>query len=349
MGLTVRRAGALPWPVKAGATGADYRFRMRIPRPGRFELVAASFLAVTVVFAVQTAHGWTGADFGIYGRAGGTLLSLSSLHAYHSPLIQAGPLELALDGALWHMHGWPVALAIVSDLLVALLLVGAVLMFVGRRTAALALVCGGALALGLVTHPYTLGHFAEPISAVLWIAAARDAQRGRVVRAGVLVGLSSALEPWGLLGVAVLALAPSLRSAAKGGAVAGGVFLLLFGPWLLSGDFQMLTFHWYVTGGPLALVIPGHSFGWSLRLLQALVTLAIVVPLARRVRGLGAAIFIVPAATAIVRLAIDPLGTYYYWDTPLVIELVGAAAAIASLDSIHAWAGNRLGRIAPSA
>jgi hypothetical protein len=243
MGLTVRRAGALPWPVKEGAAGADYRL-MRIPRPGRFELVAAAFLAVTVVFAIQTAHGWTGDDFGIYGRAGRTLLSASSLHAYHSPLIQAGPLELALDGALWHMHDWPVTLAIVSDLLIALLLVGAVLMFVGRRTLALAVVCGGAL----------------------------------------------------------------------------------------------------------ALVMPGHPFGWSLRLLQALVTLAIVVPLARRVRGLGAAIFIVPAATAIVRLAIDPMGTYYYWDTPLAIELVGAAAAVASFDSIQAWAGNRLGRrVAPSA
>ena len=324
---------------------ADQRGEMRLPRPGRFELVAAAFVAATVALAVQTAHGWTGDDFGIYGRAGRTLLSASSLHAYHSPLVQAGPLELALDGSLWHLHGWPVPLAIVSDVLVALLLVGAVLMFVGRKTLALALVCGGALALGLTTHPYTLGHFAEPISAVLWIAAAREAQRGRVVRGGVLVALAGALEPWGILGISVLALAPRLRDAAKGAAVAGGVFLALFAPWLLSGDFRMLTYHWHVTGGPLSLVIPGHAFGWPLRVLQAAIVLAVVVPLARRVRGLAGAIFIVPAAAAIVRLAIDPMGTYYYWDMPLVIELVGAGAAIASLDRIQAWAGSRFARV----
>jgi hypothetical protein len=222
-------------------------------------------------------------------------------------------------------------------------------MFVGRKTLALALVCGGALALGLTTHPYTLGHFAEPISAVLWIAAARDAQRGRVVRAGLLVALSGALEPWGILGISVLALAPRWRDAARGAAVSLGVFLALFAPWLLSGDFRMLTYHWHVTGGPLGLVIPGHAFGWPLRVLQASIVLAVVVPLARRMRGLAAAIFIVPAAAAIVRLAIDPMGTYYYWDMPLVIELVGAAAAIASLDRIQAWAGSRFARVpAPS-
>jgi hypothetical protein len=331
------------------AAPADHRDEMRLPRPGRFELVAAAFVAATVALAVQSAHRWTGNDFGIYGRAGRTLLSLSTFHAYHSPLVQAGPLELALDGSLWHLHTWPVTFAIVSDVLVALLLVAAVLAFVGRKTVALAVVCGGALALGLTTHPYTLGHFAEPIAAVLWIAAAREAQRGRVVRGGVLVALAGALEPWGILGVAVLALAPRWRDAAKGALVAGGVFLAIFAPWLLSGDFRMLSYHWYVTGGPLGLVIRGRPFGWPLRVLQAAIVLAVVVPLARRVRGLAGAIFIVPAAAALVRLAIDPMGTYYYWDLPLVIELVGAAAAIASLDRIQAWAGSRLGRApAPS-
>ncbi len=62
-------------------------------------------------------------------------------------------------------------------------------------------------------------------------------------------------------------------------------------------------------------------------------------------RGVGAAVFIVPAAAAIVRLAIDPMGTYYYWDTPLVIELVGVAVAIANRDAIRAWLGLRVGRV----
>jgi nucleotide-binding universal stress UspA family protein len=117
-------------------------------------------------------------------------------------------------------------------------------------------------------------------------------------------------------------------------------------PFALGGHFHMLDYHWHVTGGPLRLVMPGHSFGWPERALQAAVTLAIAGLLARRVRSVGAAVFIVPAAAAIVRLSIDPMGTYYYWDAPLTIELVGAAAALANLDAIRAWVELRVGRVA---
>lgn len=320
---------------------------MRISRPGRFELAAAVFLAVTAAAAVRSAHGWTGNDFRIYGVAGQTMLSGAWLHAYANPLVQAGPLELALDGTLYRLSRWPVALALVSDLLVAVMFVVAVRVFAGRKALPLAVACAGALALGIVTNPYTLGHFAEPIGAVLWLFAARDAQRGRVLRAGLLVGLSAGFEPWGLLGIAVLALAPDLRAAARGAAVAVGVLAIQFTPFALGGHFHMLDYHWHVTGGPLRLVIPGRAFGWPLRVLQAAITFAIAgLLIARRVRGIGAAVFIVPAAAAIIRLSIDPMGTYYYWDTPLVIELVGAAAALANLDAIRAWVELRVGRVA---
>ncbi|MGZ5923833.1 MAG: hypothetical protein ACXWK2_04590, partial [Rhizomicrobium sp.] len=73
----------------------------------------------------------------------------------------------------------------------------------------------------------------------------------------------------------------------------------------------MLDYHWHVTGGPLRLVIPGHAFGWPLRVLQAAITLTVAgLLIARRVRWIGAAVFIVPAAAAIIRLSIDPMGTY---------------------------------------
>ena len=320
---------------------------MRLPRPGKFELVAAVFLAVTAVAAVRSAHGWTGADFRIYGISGETMLSGAWLHAYANPIVQAGPLELGLDGTLYRLSRWPVAQALVSDLLIALLFVVAVRVFVGRKALPLAVACAGAVALGIVTNPYTLGHFAEPIAAVLWLFAARDAQRGRVVRAGVLVGISAGFEPFGILGIAVLALAPDLRAAVRGAAVAAGVLALQFAPFALGGHFDMLQYQWHVTGGPLRFVIPGRQFGWPLRVLQAAITLAIAgLLIGRRVRWVGAAVFIVPAAAAIVRLSIDPMGTYYYWDTPLVIELVGLAAALANLDAIRAWLGPRFGDVA---
>jgi hypothetical protein len=323
---------------------------MRFPRPGRFEVVAAAFLAVTAVAAVRSAHGWTGADFRIYGVAGETMLSGAWLHAYANPIVQAGPLELGLDGTLYRLSPWPVAQALVSDLLVALMFVAAVRVFAGRRALPLAVACAGAVALGIVTNPYTLGHFAEPIAAVLWLFAARDAQNGRVLRAGVFVGISAGFEPFGILGIAALALAPDLRAAARGAAVAVGVLALQFTPFALGGHFDMLQYRWHVTGGPLRFVIPGRAFGWPLRVLQAAVTCAIAgLLIGRRVRWIGAAVFIVPAAAAIVRLSIDPMGTYYYWDTPLVIELVGAAAALANLDAIRAWLGLKFGRVAETA
>jgi hypothetical protein len=318
---------------------------MRIPRPRGFEVVAAVFLAATAVAAVRSAHGWTGNDFRIYGVAGETMLSGAWLHAYANPLVQAGPLELGLDGTLYRLARWPVAMALVSDLLVAVLLVVAVRVFAGRKVLPLAAACAGAIALGIVTNPYTLGHFAEPIGAVLWLFAARDARGGRVLRAGFLIGISAGFEPWGLLGIAVLALAPDLRAAARGAAVAVAMLAVQFAPFGLGGHFDMLDYGWHVTGGPLRLAMPGEPFGWPLRVVQAAVTLAVAGLLARRVRGVAAAVFIVPAAAAIVRLAIDPMGTYYYWDTPLVIELVGVAVAIANRDAIRAWLGRRVGRV----
>lgn len=321
---------------------------MRLPRPGLFELVAAAFLAATAALAVQTAHAWIGQDFIIFGVAGKTLLSGAWLHAYADREVQAGPLQLALCAILRRLFGvYGTPLALVSDLLVAAMLVAAVRSFVGRRAAALAFVGAVAVTVGLITHPYTTGHFAEPVVGVLWMVAAREARRGRVLAAGAIVGLSSGFELWGILGISVLALAPRWRDAAKGVAVAGAVFTLLIGPFVAGGDFHMFAFQWHVTGGPLSLVVPGMTFGWPLRLLQSAIVLGIAIPFARRVRGLGAAIFLVPAATAIVRLSIDPMGTFYYWDAPLVIELVGAAAAISQLDAIRAWAAGRLGRLAP--
>ena len=227
--------------------------------------MAAVFLAVTAVLAVRSAHAWTGNDFRIYGVAGETMLSGAWLHAYANPLVQAGPLELGLDGTLYRLSRLPVAMALVSDLLVAVMFVAAVRVFAGRKALPLAVACAGAVALGIVTNPYTLGHFAEPIGAILWLFAARDAQRGRVLRAGLLVGIAAGFEPWGILGIAVLALAPDLRDALRGAAVAGGVLALLFMPFALGGHFHMLDYHWHVTGGPLRLVMPGHSFGWPER------------------------------------------------------------------------------------
>ncbi len=324
---------------------------MRLLRPGRFEVVAAVFLAATVVAAVRSTHGYIGEDFRIFADAGTTMLSGAWRHTYADALVQAGPLQLALASLLrGALGGSTAALAVVSDLLVAGALVAGTAAFAGRRPLPLALVAAAAIPLGLVTHPFSLGHFAEPAGALLWLLAARDARQGRVLRAGLLVGASAGFELWGILGVAVLALAPRLRDAARGAALAGSVLALLLAPFVLGGDFHMFDHRWVVTGGAIHLLLPHlHAFPWPLRVLQAAVTVAVAGGLARAIRGSAAAVFVVPAAAAFVRLALDPMSTFYYWDTPLVIDLLGAAAALAQLGAIRTWAGARAGRAAAAA
>ena len=126
------------------------------------------------------------------------------------------------------------------------------------------------------------------------------------------------------------------------------MFVVPFVPFVLSGDFNLFNFRWYVTGGALSLFTHNLVFSWPLRILQAAIVLSVTIPLARRMRGLPASVFVIPAATAMIRLGIDPMGTFYYWDAPLVMELVGLAAVVSQLDALQAWLESRLGRVAPT-
>jgi hypothetical protein len=323
---------------------------MRVFRPGRFELVAAAFLAATAAAAVRASHGWMGADFGIYSRAGATMLSGAWRHTYGPSMVQATPLELALDSVLQRAAGWSAAsLQIVSDTLVAGLLIAGTRIFAGRRALPLLLVAAGAVALGIVTDVGQTGHFAEPIAGLLWLLAAREARNGRVERAGLLIGVSAGFELWGILGIAVLALAPDLRRALRGVALAVAVPALLLAPFVLGGDFHMFAFRWHVTGGLIHLMLPHlNAFPWPFRFLQGAVTVGAAGGLARAVRGSPSSVFLVPALAAAVRLGLDPMSTFYYWDVPLVIELIGMATAIAQLGALRGWVAARVERLHPA-
>ena len=140
----------------------------------------------------------------------------------------------------------------------------------------------------------------------------------------------------------MLALAPSLRQAARGAALAVGTLVLMLAPFMLAGDFHMFEFHWLVAGGPMHHVVGvGYPFGWPLRLLQGGTTVGVAVGLARLMRKSPAAIFIIPAATTAVRLLLDPLGMFYYWDPITELALLGAATAFAQREALHAWANAR--------
>ncbi|MGZ4335629.1 MAG: hypothetical protein ACXVRJ_15330 [Gaiellaceae bacterium] len=312
---------------------------MRRCLPDRFQLVVAMLLAATVADAIFTSRGWHNSDFVLFAAAGKTMLSGSWAHTFHDPVIQAAPLELLTASFLHRIAGWsPAALAITTELLLGGALIATTRSIVGRRALPLAVVVIAALVLGVVPNAYATGHFAEPVAGLLWLLAAREARAERAGRAGLLVGASAGFELWGILGITVLALAPSLRRAILGAALASATAGLLLAPFLLGGDFHMFAFHWTVAGGPIHFIVGmGHPFGWPLRLLQGATTIAVAAGLARLIRTSSASIFIVPVATTVVRLLLDPMGTFYYWDPIVEVALLGAATAFARRDALRTW------------
>jgi hypothetical protein len=289
--------------------------------------VIAAILLGTVLVAIADASGET-SDVQLFAGAGRVLLSTHPLHTYGDPNIQAGPIELALVGAAHAAGRNQTGFAILLDVIVTAVVVFAVWSLLERRPGALAIFAVGAFALWLPGAPYN-GHPAEPLIAVLWLLAARETRRGRTTLAGLYIGLSACCEVWGLLGVTALALAPSLRSSLRGLALAVALPVIVFLPFVLGGDFNMLKLHWPVNHGlPLLLLGSGHTFTWPMRLVEAAVVVGAGSAVARATRRSELSIWLVPAVTALVRIACDPVTYGYYWATPLVALLVGATILV---------------------
>jgi hypothetical protein len=269
-----------------------------------------------------------GGDGSLFVRAGRTMLSADWSHAFAIPAVQAGPLQLLLFGTVGRS---PAVLAAVLAAATALLLTFAVRSLGVDRPALLALAGLLAVATGLTTHVFDAGHPANGLLPLLWIVAAAQARCGSVVRAAAIVGLSAGFETWGVLGIAVLACAPSLRRALRAAPVAVGVTAALFLPFVLAGHFAMGSYHWVVMGRSLLghVVAPGTAFGWPLRLAQGALALAAGAGVARTVRRSPHALWLVPLAIVLVRIALDPLQSGYYFDglqAPALAGLVLVAA-----------------------
>ena len=265
-----------------------------------------------------------GGDGWLFLRAGRTLLSPHWSHAFADPSVQAGPLQLALFGSVGRS---PVALAVLLGVAAALLPMLAVRSLGVERPPLVAAVGLLAVATGFTITGYDSGHPADSLLPLLWLLAAADARRGRLLRAGLVVGLSAGVETWGILGVAVLALAPRPREAIRAGAAAAATAAALFLPFVAAGHFEMTAYRWTVAAGsPLGLVLsPGTGFGWPLRLAQGALALAAGVAAARAARGSAHALWLVPLAVVAVRLLLDPLGSGYYYPGLEGPALCGAA------------------------
>jgi len=292
-------------------------------------LVFASIAAGACVFAAVDASTRIESDVYLFAAAGSEMFSSSWTHTFHDSVVQAGPLELALTFLARSAGGGMLGFAIILDLICAAAVTAAAAWFLRRRTYALALYCAVSLLLWLPGEGYR-GHPAELLIPVLWMAAAAQARGGRPTLAGALVGASACLELWGILGVAVLALSPQLRRTAAGAGLALALPMLSLLPFVLGGDFHMFDYHWGVHSGlGLLLLGAGQPFTWYDRVVEGALVVGAGLVAARLTRRMTEAVWIVPAAIALVRIGLDPVRNDYYWDVPLVLLVIGGAALVA--------------------
>jgi hypothetical protein len=264
-------------------------------------------------------------DLLYFVHRGKVLLSSQWSAVYAQRQLQSGPLQLLFAGSARSTE----VLTFVVEIGVAALL----LFVLGRLDVAARwrLLAGlAALAAGLTHGAFVEGHPAEALIPLLWVLAALEARRGRVFRAGALIGVSAGLELWGLLGAAVLLLAPRVLDTMRGLAVAAAVIAAQLAPFVLFGTFRMFDYEWRVTRGTaIGLVVPvGTHFGWPLRLLQAAVACGVGALLARRLRASVHAVWAVPLSVALARILLDPVSFGWYWLEVEALALVGAALLV---------------------
>jgi hypothetical protein len=288
------------------------------------------------VLGAAAASGWilnsvTFSDADSFAHAGSIMLSSNWQHTYSDSWLQAGPLEMivcllgrTLGGSL---RGEAVAMNMIGA--AALLGVGTVVM--RRNWKPLAIVAAGALGVGIISDMWEWGHPSELLIALSWLLAARAARRDQLLVAGLLVGLSAGFETWGLLGAPVLFLLPQVRRTIASGGLALLATAAVYAPFALGGDFHMFDLHWAIVGGvPGYLFGSGQTFSWPMRLAEAVIVVSFGSALAWRLRKFSASVWVVPALTSICRLALDPVRYGYYWDTSLVLLLIGVAPLLAS-------------------
>jgi hypothetical protein len=299
--------------------------------------VGAPLVAVwLLVLCGAAVSGWilnsvTFSDADSFAQAASVMLSSNWQHTYSDPWLQAGPFELVVCLLGRTLGGSLRGEAIALNMIGAAALLGVATVVVRGRWKPLAILAGGALAIGIISDMWEWGHPSELFIALVWLLAARAARRDQLLVAGLLVGLSGGFETWGLLGAPVLFLLPQLRHTIVAGFVALLATATVYTPFALGGDFQMFDLHWAIVGGvPGSIFGNGETFSWPMRLAEAVIVVSFGSALAWRLRRFAASTWIVPALTSICRLALDPVRYGYYWDTSLVLLLIGVAPLLAS-------------------
>lgn len=274
-------------------------------------------------------------DGGGFAAAGERLLAGDLAGVYADAWNQAGPVQVLLAALAVRVSSVLGSPALVHFAVAAMMLAG-VGWVAGRLVdavePALELMRGWwwaapvavllAAYLGVVDSLYAIGHWWQPVVAVGWIAACWVAGRGTVraaLGAGLLVGATTLVEPWGVLGfLPVLLLAAGgwrSRAAAvgAGGAVAGLGWL----PFVCSGRFALLDVVWHVDAHSVWSWVVGVDavFTWQLRVVQVAVMTGLVLAVWWCCRRWVPAVvlgWLLPVLVLLTRVALDPLMLAYY-------------------------------------
>lgn len=294
----------------------------------------ANGVVLAAMLASAAAFGWFGGalarvgDVWAFADSGSILLSTHWVHAFHVAGVQAGPLELIVAFAASAAGGNPTGFAIALDVVSWSAVAVAAATLLRWRPLDLAVFAASACALSLPAEGYR-GHPAELFIGSLWLLAAREARRARSALAGGLVGLSACFEVWGILGVAVLALSPTIRRCAPGAALAAGLPTICFLPFVVGGDFHMFQWTWPALQAPASLIVGyGHPFPWDLRLAEGTAVLLGGVAVARLLRRLPESIWVVPAVIMLLRIRLDPITYGYYYDPALLALFIGGTQLV---------------------
>jgi hypothetical protein len=275
------------------------------------------------------------ADLPFFVDAARTLFSADWADTYYDPVLQAGPIFLALVGLAARLGGGELLDYAIQVGVTALVVFTVGRLLAGRpyRAVAQGIAGLGAVALGVSLDAYSYGHPAQVIIPLLWMLAGLDAREGRNIRAGALLVLSAGFETWGVLGAPVLLLGLTTRSTVRAFAVQALVTIGLYLPFLLAGDFRMFELRWKVEGWTLVrfLVPEGSDFPWTLRLLQGAAALSVGAALALALRRSPRALWVVPLGIVSVRIVLDPALYSWYWLGLETVALVAAAELATSL------------------
>jgi hypothetical protein len=275
------------------------------------------------------------ADLMTFGELGRAALSGHLGVPYATDYNQGGPLQLLAaapvpEHVLRSMFLLRITVAVWGAMvaIAAMWLTRGIRRFLGLPSSALLELASGAVAaLWLAGGDLFSGHLAELMIPASWVAGATAARRGNLIVAGALLGTSAAWEPWGLLGVPIVLLAPRLRDVIVTFVTGLAAAALLYLPFVLAGPFALLEHRWPIDNATLDHSLWPHAttFGWGLRLLQAAACTAIGGAVALRVRRHVCAIWLVPLVIILVRLTFDPTDFQYYWVAAQVALVAGIA------------------------